>query len=111
MTSQRNLSHIHHSYMDFVRHWHAASERYAGGDALFTALDNGWEAQMIVGVEERLHMGGRTTCIFHFMLKLGDEEMVMPVTCNPYVERLLDTMEFKLEPLDVIKQPATVPVE
>lgn len=96
-----NHSHInlHHTYMDFVRHWHAASERYAGGDALFTALDTGWEAQTVVAVEECQHTGGRSTCIFHFTLTREENTMVMPVTCNPYVERLLTTMQFKLEPV------------
>lgn len=99
MTELQHTSNLHHSYMDFVRHWHAGSERYAGGDALFTAVDNGWVVNPVVAVEERMHMGGRTTCIFHFTLALNGDEMTMPVTCNPYVERLLDTMRFKLEPL------------
>jgi hypothetical protein len=94
-----HAANLHHTYMDFVRHWHADSERYAGGDALFTAFDTGWEADTIVAVEEHQHTGGRSTCIFYFTLTLDGDQMIMPVTCNPYVERLLDTMQFKLEPL------------
>lgn len=96
---------LHHAYMDFVRHWHAESELYAGGDALFTALDSGWEAHTVVTVVEHQHTGGRSTCLFKFTLKREEDMMIMPVTCNPYVERLLTTMQFKLETAQVSKAP------
>ena len=101
MTPFQNTSNLHHAYMDFVRHWHADSERYAGGDALFTAFESGWEADTIVNEEEQMHTGGRTTCLYHFTLTRDGVIMVMPVTCNPYVQRLLTTMAFKLEPLGI----------
>ncbi|MBN8621384.1 MAG: hypothetical protein J0L63_20890, partial [Anaerolineae bacterium] len=70
-----------------------------GGDALCTALDEGWQIEDVVGYEEYEHIGARGTCVYYFELKRGDEQMTMPVIGNPYVGRLVSIMAFKLVPV------------
>lgn len=100
----QNLTDLHFAYQDMYRHWHADSERYTGGDALNTALEEGWIVNDIVGFQEIHHMGARGTAIYHFELTRGEGEAVtMPVIGNPYVERLVMLMEFKLVPVTTAK--------
>ncbi len=95
-----NLTDLHFAYQDLYRHWHADSERYTGGDALNTALDEGWTINDVVGFQEIHHMGARGTVIYHFELVRGEAEAVtMPVVGNPYVDRLVLIMQLKLVPL------------
>jgi hypothetical protein len=84
-----NLANLHYSYMDFIRHWHPVSEPYTGGDALFTAVDNGWQMEDTVRLEEHWHSGARRVVVYHFELRRGDEVMHMPVTDNPYISRVI----------------------
>ncbi len=95
----QNLTDFHYVYQDIYRHWHADSERYTGGDALNTALDEGWIINDVVGFQEVHHMGARGTVIFHFELKRNNEAVTMPVVGNPYVDRLVLMMQLKLVPL------------
>ncbi len=96
----QSLTDLHYAYQDMYRHWHADSERYTGGDALNTALDEGWTIKDVVGFQEIHHMGARGTVIYHFELTRGsDEAVTMPVVGNPYVDRLVMLMQFKLVPL------------
>jgi hypothetical protein len=95
----QNLTDYHFAYQDLYRHWHAESERYTGGDALNTALDEGWIIKEIVGLQEVNHIGARGTVVYHFELSRKDETVTMPVVGNPYVDRLVMLMQFKLVPL------------
>jgi hypothetical protein len=74
------------------RHWDAASERYAGGDSLANLLQAGWTPLQVV-----IEVNGRPThrwvTVYHFELKRGDKTVVMPVIANPWVKRLVDTMD------------------
>jgi hypothetical protein len=96
----QHLTDYHFAYQDLYRHWHADSEHYTGGDALNTALDEGWTIKDIVGIEEIEHVGARGTIVYYFELTRGADEVVtMPVIGNPYVERLVMIMDFTLVPL------------
>lgn len=99
--SEHNLSNWHYAYMDLIRHWHPESEPYTGGDALFTALENGWDMSDEVKYEEHWHSGARAVLVYYFELKRGDETVVMPVLRNPYVNRIVREMPAKLVPVEV----------
>jgi hypothetical protein len=94
--NRENLSNYHYSYMSMIRHWHPESEKYTGGDALFTAFDNGWDMDDEVQYENFWHAGTRGVTVYHFTLRRGDERMSMPVITNPYVRRLLKESEAKV---------------
>jgi hypothetical protein len=70
------------------RHWHPQSEKYAGGDALASALFCGWKMPDTVFVERHWHAGARRVNIYFVKLTRGNENMTMPVIGNPYVARL-----------------------
>jgi hypothetical protein len=108
MVTQQNLSNFHYAYAHLVRHWHAGSEQFTGGDALFTALDNGWEVDETVLYEEHWIAGAQCVVVFRFRLTHGDESMTMPVITNPFVQRILAEMNVKLIPARERKQVKTV---
>lgn len=89
--NQENLVNLHYSYVDMIRHWHAQSEPYTGGDALFTALDNGWDMDNVVTYKE-FWQAGRRVVICYFTLRRSGDELTMPVVYNPYVSRVIKTM-------------------
>jgi hypothetical protein len=84
-----NASNWHYAYRRVVRHWHTASEAYAGGDCLLTALNNGWDISERVVAHEHWRAGTRCVMVYHFELTLNGETMIMPVITNPFVERLI----------------------
>ncbi len=53
----------------------------------------------IVVIQQIDHIGARGTVIYHFELVRRDETVIMPVIGNPYVDRLVFVMQFKLVPL------------
>jgi len=92
----QNLSNFHYGYAHLVRHWHAGSELYAGGDALYTALDNGWDIGETVRYDEHWNSGGQCVVVYHFELTRGEAKMTMPVITNPFVRRLLTELHANL---------------
>jgi hypothetical protein len=94
-------------YMDVTRYWHPQSEKYAGGDALLTAIVDGWAVDDVVYREEFWHAGTRCTVVYHFELELGDEIRVMPMVVNPYVERFVAQMNFTVLPIEKRKLAVT----
>jgi hypothetical protein len=98
--TEHNLSDLHYAYVDFLRHWHADSERFTGGDALYTAIHNGWLVNKIVGFEERWKVGARGTPIYYFELSRSGETVTMPVIGNPYVRRVIRTLQAELVPIE-----------
>lgn len=98
--AETNLTNFHYGYMDMIRHWHADSEDYTGGDALFTALSEGWQLGETVRFQECWLMGGRFVVVYYLELGLKDEAMTMPVINNPYVQRLIDSGSLKLVAMD-----------
>lgn len=70
------------------QHWHPESGKYAGGDHLMTALQDGWEIQQCIQINHT-YDGMRGVTVYEFKLERAGETMVMPVINNPYVERFL----------------------
>lgn len=95
----QHSSNWHTTYPVFKRHWHPGSEKYAGGDALLTALDHDWDVKDTCYLEEFWHAGTRLVTIYHFELERGDEKMDMPVITTPYVRRILREQNFKILPI------------
>ncbi len=71
------------------RHWSPVSEKYTGGDALVTALDEGWAVENVIFRQEFWLAGVRRVCVFHIDLRRDDEAAKMLVIQNPYVTRLV----------------------
>ena len=89
---------------EFRRHWSDRSERYAGCDALLTALHNQWEAEGTCYEERYYHAGTRLVTIYHFILHKGDETLQMPVIANPVLRRILREWPFTVVPLEMRQQ-------
>lgn len=89
----------HVDYLDVTRHWHSASEKYAGGDALMTFLNDGWSLKETVFLEEYWHAGVRLVTIYHCELDQDGETVVMPVLANPYVSRILHILPVQIRAL------------
>src|SRR5215213_10965032 len=71
------------------RHWSPVSEKYTGGDALLTAIDEGWKVDGVIFRQEFWLAGVRRVCVFHVDLRRGDETAKMLVMQNPYVTRMV----------------------
>lgn len=89
----------HTTYPVFSRHWHGGSEKFAGGDALLTALDDNWEVAEVCYQEEFWHAGTRLVTVYHFELVREDERVDMPVITTPYVRRIIQEQKFKVKPI------------
>lgn len=99
MFVQHNPKNFHVMYPNTMRHWSPRSEAFAGGDSLLTAISRGWEIHSEVTRERFWHAGVRCVSIYHFRLRKGEREIVMPVLENPYITRMLFNTDF-----DVIEQ-------
>jgi hypothetical protein len=86
--------------MKVVRHWHAPSEKYTGGDSLLTALYQGWTISNIVYSEAHWYAGTRCVIVYYFELTREGVTVVMPVITNPYVERLIAETPLRTLPLE-----------
>lgn len=85
-----NITNYHAQYLDVTsQHWHSNSARYAGGDNLLTALNNGWEIEACYA-ESVVYAGARSVSIYRFVLKRDGEVVQMPVIDNPYVTRFVE---------------------
>ncbi|MBW4436494.1 MAG: hypothetical protein KME04_05135 [Pleurocapsa minor GSE-CHR-MK-17-07R] len=90
---------FHVDYSDIHRHWDPHSEHFAGGDALITAIQQGW--QLIEPVyKEDFWAAGTRVVVYHSILERGDETMVMPVLTNPFIRRGLKTRTLEVEPYE-----------
>lgn len=96
----QDSSNLHSQYPDFSRHWCDTSEKFAGGDALLTAMQNHWVAEDNCIEEHYWHAGTRLVTVFVFNLHNGNETLRMPVLANPYVRRVIRDEEFKVVPAD-----------
>lgn len=77
------------------RHWHSASEKYAGCDSLLTALREGWLVHNIVTHKHLMH-GRRTTTAHYFFLKRAGETAQMRVVSNPHIDQLVSRFSFSV---------------
>lgn len=99
MFMQPTPKNYHVQYLDVTHHWSPRSEAFAGGDALLTALQRGWEVANTVEEEKYWHADVRAVSVYRFTLRRGDQEIIMPVIENPYVTRMLF-----MEPFDVVER-------
>ena len=91
-----NIQNFHVIYQDVTsQHWHPASEHYAGGDNLMTALENGWGIEKCL-LTRHWYAGMRSVQIYEFLLSRNGEEMTMPVVSNPYVYRIVSQEDVNL---------------
>jgi hypothetical protein len=81
---------------DLTCHWCPKSQRYAGGDALLTYLNDGWEIQDDIHYEAYWHGGSRRVLIYYFVLVRRGECVTMRVVSNPLVDRLLDKLPVRV---------------
>lgn len=86
----------------FYRHWHAKSERFAGGDCLATAIMKGWTLKKPVIMDVYWCMGSRQVNVYHCDLIRDEETMHMPVLGNPYMDRLIHELDL---PVIVSEEP------
>lgn len=100
-----NTSNFHVAYMDVTKHWSHNSELYSGGDALLTALYDGWEMDEEVQYEEKWLAGMRQILIYHVNMHRNGEVRVMHVLENPYVARMFAKREFRVTPLQTKSSP------
>jgi hypothetical protein len=92
--------------ISFYRHWDAASETYAGGDSLATALYLGWKLENKVLLKEHWLLGKRCVKVYYFELIHDEARLIMPVIANPFVENLITVSE-----LQVMQLRSTVGIE
>jgi hypothetical protein len=103
---------LHHRYdstsiEDIItyRHWHAESEKYAGGDSLATHMYLGWIVGEVVELEERWSAGTRRVAIYHFELNRDGETITMPVIGNPYVDQVIAQSALKVVAVGEYQRP------
>ncbi len=77
------------------RHWHAASEKYAGCDSLLTALRDNWVVYSIASRQYPMR-GRRTTTVHHLVLKRAGETAPMHIVSNPHVDQLVSQFHASL---------------
>ncbi|MBN8638290.1 MAG: hypothetical protein J0M07_23465 [Anaerolineae bacterium] len=91
------------------RHWDSRSERYTGGDALVTALDDGWLIRGVVFRQEHWLAGVRRVTVYHVELVRDGQRRKMMVLQNPYVTKLLYGMESQVVLINQRKETAFHP--
>jgi len=84
--------------INIYRHWHAGSEKYAGGASLATMIYLGWTMNEVVYREEH-GRAGRFSTVYHVTLERDGETMHMPVIANPYVARFLNESPVHVVPM------------
>jgi hypothetical protein len=89
---------FHVDYSELHRHWDSRSERYAGADALITAISNGWQMLEPVFEQEFWHSGMRRITVYHATLERDGERIVMPVLTNPFIRRGLRDRALDVRP-------------
>ncbi len=96
----QDSANLHSQYPEYTRHWCDTSERFAGGDALLTAMQNDWIAEDTCYEEQFWHAGTRLVTVYHFDLHNDGETLHMPVVTNPYVRRVIREQQFTIVPMD-----------
>ena len=89
---------FHVDYSEMHRHWDARSERYAGADALITAISNGWKLLEPIFEQEFWHSGMRRIAVYHATLERDDQRVIMPILVNPFISRGLRYRKLDVRP-------------
>jgi hypothetical protein len=95
-----SASNYHVQYMSVTQYWSPTSEKYAGGDALVTALHHGWKISPTIQLEKKWFAGNRQVLVYHFELTRDEETMIMPVINNPYVDKLVYQPGLEVIPME-----------
>jgi len=91
---------------DIKRHWDPLSEDYGGGDSLFTAMQNGWKVETISCTQHYFgNRYSRYTMVYHFELRRNGKTMIMPVTANPYISRLIEHSKLQIKDVQSCQEP------
>ena len=94
----QNRLHFYTQIADQRQHWCPHSQRYAGGDALITRLNDGWEVSDEIYYEEYWHGGSRKVLIYNFVLVNHEDTVTMRVLSNPFVERFVSELNIDILP-------------
>ena len=86
----------HVQYLDVIKHWHPSSERFTGGDALLTALYNGWEMAGEIVRQDHWYAGMRCVTVYQITLERNGDNRTMRVIHNPYVSRLIKQSNLRI---------------
>jgi hypothetical protein len=103
------FKHMISFYTDRPRHWCPKSQRYAGGDALLTHLNDGWKIQGDIHFEEYWHGGSRRILIYYFVLTQNDQWITMRVQGNPFIDRLLAELRLPVIPTAAVRARSRQP--
>lgn len=98
-------------HRSFKRHWHPQSEIVTGADSLMTALYNGWTLYSEDVMLQRVPLSsGRTVAVYYFKLLNGEQRRIMPVSANPFVERLIRNQNLQVRELAPMETPDATPI-
>jgi len=84
---------------DFKQHWCPRSEKYAGGDALVSLLNAGWQVQKPILYENAWLNGGRHVTVYYFELEKNNDYVKMPVLANPFVLNIITRLNVRVLPV------------
>lgn len=90
MPIRNNSLNTHLEYHSLKRHWSPESERFAGGDNLIVALDQGWKIGGPVPCDVFWFRSLSRTRLYKVTLRRDDDVMYMSVISNPFVDRLVE---------------------
>jgi hypothetical protein len=82
-------------HIDVKRHWCPKSEQFAGGDALASMINGGWQLKAVVSREYRQLSGTRQIVVYLIELHRNGKKRQVRVMCNPYVTRMLAAHELQ----------------
>lgn len=108
MPKNPDITNFHMQYLDVTsQHWNPHSARFAGGDHLMTALDDGWEIKNCRLVKN-WYAGMRFVKIYEFNMvnHQNSEKMTMPVIDNPYIQRFIVEEDIELIDSDETRETA-----
>jgi hypothetical protein len=74
------------------RHWSPQSQAFTGGDALCTALADGWTPHWIIFQQGFEFAGGRQVSVYHVLLHRDGVSVHMRIVENPTVARLIQSL-------------------
>ncbi len=77
-------------YHSLKKHWSPESQRFAGGDHLLVALDQGWKIAGPIPCDVFWFRSPCRVRLYKVTLRRADEVLYMTVQSNPCVDRLVE---------------------
>jgi hypothetical protein len=87
------------------RHWCPQSEKITTGDALRSALEEGWNIHGVVFEQEHWH-NSRRVLLYHLKLQQNGQCVTMVVGQNPFIVRLLSNLRVQVVKINQRKTTA-----